>query len=474
MTKIRTLLKSSANADGRHPVLLVLSDRGKREYFKTGFSVLPKEFDSTKDMGRFVQGRGIPAFKVERQEDDGSKRTYTNKEANDVLARLESRAQSILQRYNEDHINWGFEQFRSDFTNAPKRESFYTFAMTTIDQEYRAHGQYKTAIGASEAMQSLLLYDGQLKGKTFQDITVKYLRGYIDFCRKKGNTDATIKIRLEVIRRIFNIAIRDKVISPELYPFSSGKEDGKIKIPKPAPSKTDLYLSTDSMKVLENATFENYVLERTRHLYLFSYRCRGINWKDMALLTKQCFYYKPVYNEKTQKTEQKLMMEYRRSKTKGEFEIEVRSDIQKELDWFKANTDLYGNYVLPIIRIDVAPDKLDSYIGQVRKRFNTSLRTIVQDLNLPKSEQNITFYTARHSFAMNLRESGKVVDIISEALGHQSVETTKHYLAKFGTTRLADETEIDLSLPAKKKRTVVAAKKGTRKKQSKPVKKKAK
>lgn len=425
---------------------MILSDRGMREYFSTGFSATAKEFDASKDEGRFIQGRGIPSFKVERKV-DGGVLTYTNKEANDILSELEARARAIIKKYNEEHVNWGFDQFRMDFTNAPKRESFYAFALSAIEEEYTRHGQYKTATGAKEALESLSAYDGQLKGRTFQDISVKYLRDYMDYCRKKGNSDNTLKMRLEVFRRLFNIAIRDKVIAPELYPFSSGKEDGKIKIPKPAPTKTEYYLSQESLGELENAFFENHVLERTRHLYLFSYRCRGMNWKDMALLTKQSFFYQSVYDEKAKKTEQKLMMEYRRSKTKGEFVIEVREAIQEQLEWFKDNTKLFRDYVLPIIRVDVVPEKLDTYLSQVRKRCNISLRAVLKALKLPESEQNITFYTARHSFAMTLQDKGKPVEIISQALGHQSVETTKHYLAKFSTTRMADETDIDLPVP---------------------------
>lgn len=161
---------------------------------------------------------------------------------------------------------------------------------------------------ASEALRSLEIYDNQLSKRAFQDISVKYLNGYIDFCRAKGNSDTTLKIRLGEIRRIYNIAIREGVASQELYPFSNGKEDGKV-----------------------------------------------------------------------------------------------------------------------------------------RQRFNHSLRQIAKELGFPESQLNITSYTARHSFAMTMLNMDKPVEIISQALGHQSVETTKYYLAKFSSTKMAKETDIDLS-----------------------------
>ena len=101
--------------------------------------------------------------------------------------------------------------------------------------------------------------------------------------------------------------------------------------------------------------------------------------------------------------------------------------------------------LLPIIGLEVADEKLDDYLMQVRKRFNASLKKIAKQLKFPESQQNITIYTARHSFAMTLKNKDKSIEIISQALGHQSVETTKHYLAKFSTTKMAEETDIDLS-----------------------------
>ena len=245
------LKRSKTNSKGEHPIVLRLADtENKRAYFSTGFNSTEKHFDTSKEGGRFFQGRGVKSFTVERKEEDGSTKVYTNKEANDKLAALEERAHSIIRRYNEEHISWGFEQFRADFTNAPKREHFLSFAEDIIKKEYTARGRHKSAEVAKEALQSLRLYDSQIGSRTFQDINKSYLSGYMDFCRKRGNSDSTLKIRLGEIRRIFNIAIREKVISQELYPFSNGKEDGKIRIPKTKPNKTDQYLTKESLKKL--------------------------------------------------------------------------------------------------------------------------------------------------------------------------------------------------------------------------------
>lgn len=115
------------------------------------------------------------------------------------------------------------------------------------------------------------------------------------------------------------------------------------------------------------------------------------------------------------------------------------------MDWFAENTLLYEDYVLPIISVQTSPETLDMYLAKIRQRFNHSLRKIAEILEFPESQQNITSYTARHSFAMTMQNLDKPVEIISQAQGHQSVETTKHYLAKFSSTKMAKETDIDLS-----------------------------
>lgn len=437
------LKKSKTNSKGEHPVVLRLADSGnKRSYFSTGFTSSEKLFDV--EAGRFYQGKGIKSFFVSRKEDGGGVNTYSNKEANDILAEMENRARSIIKGYNEEHVNWSLELFRNDFLNIPVRKTFYAFAQEILESEYRSRGHYKKADIGEQALRSFITYDKDFTKKTFQDITAKYLNGYVDYSRKNGNADSTISIRLRELRRIFNIAIRDGVISPELYPFSSGKEDGKTKVPKSEINKTDQYLPIESMKILASTPLKDPILERTRHLFLFSYYCRGINWKDMAMLKKDNFYKATVIDTTTQESKQVTMMQYKRAKTKGEFDIQVTDKIQQELDWFKVNTPLFEDYVLPIMRVKVAPDKMDEYLMQIRKRFNRSLKLLAKELNLPESQQDISIYSARHSFAMTMQNKGKPVEIISQALGHQSVETTKHYLAKFSTTRMAEETDINL------------------------------
>ena len=53
-------------------------------------------------------------------------------------------------------------------------------------------------------------------------------------------------------------------------------------------------------------------------------------------------------------------------------------------------------------------------------------------------ESNLTTYVARHSFATVLKREGVPLEIISEALGHQDLATTKIYLDSFSNDQMLE------------------------------------
>lgn len=436
-------MKDRPSDDGKYPVYVRVSDRGKRLHLSTGFEASEKEFLEGKDEGRFLQGRGVPKFFVFRKE-NGTQVKYDNKEANDVLSEIEKKINSLIDGYVENGVLWTITQLKEDFQNKTKRAYFYEFAESMIDSEYRSKNAFQHARIAEDALNSFKKYDPAFEKKEFQDITPKYLQGFINYWTREGNSSSTIGIRLREIRRIYNVAIRDGVISQDYYPFSRSSGDSGVKIPRTEINKADKYLTKESLKALLKGKLKKKVHNKTRHLFLFSLFSRGMNWKDMALLTNDSFYKTTVTDETTKETKEVTMMRYQRSKTKREFDIEVSEEIRYEIKWFKENTKLYGKHVLPIILEKVEPEKLDVYLQQSRKKFNRHLKDVAKELKFPESQQDISIYTARHSFAMYLQNKGIAIEYISEALGHQSIKTTRHYLDKFSTTKMAEVTSINL------------------------------
>ena len=123
-------------------------------------------------------------------------------------------------------------------------------------------------------------------------------------------------------------------------------------------------------------------LEMYRDLWLFSYLCNGINFRDMLFLK-----YGSIVNGEICFARSKTMYAYGRSK---------------------------------VIRAAIA-------IRQVISKCNNALRRIASQIGIPP----FTTYSARHSFATVMQRSGIAISFISESLGHSSLSVTENYLAGF-------------------------------------------
>jgi len=453
MATLKFELQKKKLSNGKSPVYLKLSDRTNRLHISTGFYAKEGEFEN----GFYREGRRI-SFEVERLK-NGIVESYTNKTANVELRDILAKASRILDRYKEERIDWSFDMFRSEFDKKPSRSMFLDFVNDVVIPAHKAKGAFKRIEIISDTIRSMEKQDPQLAKRQLVDINAAYIDDYVAACRAAGNGGNTIGMRLTEIRCILNRAIADGVISPDTYPFSTkGKSDRRIKISNVIEEdpKTNNYLTLDQMKIWANTSFDSDRLEIARRLFLFSFHCRGINWKDMAVLTSRSIYEEKGL-DKRGKPVIKRILKYKRSKTihsrdKGKFDITITPPIQELLDWFKSHSPVYEDYLLPIIRKETAPEKLDTYIKSSRRHLNDSLEEIAKALGFPEEDQNITIYTARHTYAMAMKAKGESDEMIGQSLGHKSTKTTKSYLQSFTHDEMAERTEFNLSWPKPKKR----------------------
>lgn len=64
------------------------------------------------------------------------------------------------------------------------------------------------------------------------------------------------------------------------------------------------------------------------------------------------------------------------------------------------------------------------------QRFNLELKEAAEVVGITVP---LTSYVARHTFATTLKRKGVDVLVISESMGHESVNTTRAYLKRFGS-----------------------------------------
>jgi integrase len=161
------------------------------------------------------------------------------------------------------------------------------------------------------------------------------------------------------------------------------------------------------------------------NLFTFSYLTRGMNLKDMALLTwkKNIIGDKIVYvRAKTSNTK----------KTLDPHIIKIEPEIDKILQRYPKKSD----FVFPILEPGLTDSTIRHRIKNMLKKISADITEIATELKIECADQ-ITHYWARHTYATTLKRSGISTAVISEALGHSSEATTKAYLDKF------EQSEID-------------------------------
>src|SRR5690606_38991478 len=119
---------------------------------------------------------------------------------------------------------------------------------------------------------------------------------------------------------------------------------------------------------------------------------------------------------------------YKRSKTKGNFSIKIIEPVWEILKYYKKQ-NRPTEYVFPILlNENLTPKQIEFRKNKVLSRYNKRLSEMGEILKFPIK---ISSYTARHSFATNLKYAGISTDVISELLGHSDLSITQSYLKAF-------------------------------------------
>ena len=229
--------------------------------------------------------------------------------------------------------------------------------------------------------------------------------------RRKGNKDTTLSFQFRTLRAVYNRAIDAQVVSKDKNPFIEFKLNGfSLKTKKRALSKEDI------RKIIDlDCSGQSAIRKLTHDLFAFSYLCGGISFVDIANLT-------PINI-----IEGRLI--YRRQKTHGEINLLLSSEAIAYINLYSDYQRIAG-YLFPILHKahHITQMQKHNRVRKVCRQVNSELKDIAKELNI---EANVTTYVARHTFATVLKKSGVNIGIISQALGHQDIQTTQIYLSKF-------------------------------------------
>lgn len=247
----------------------------------------------------------------------------------------------------------------------------------------------------------------------FTDITPAWLERCERQWILEGKSPTTVNIYMKTLKALLYEALGCGIIQQQDFPFS------KTRYTLPRPASRKLALSKQQIKkIIDYRGPEE--LEMYRDLWLFSYLCNGINFKDMLSLK-----YSSISDGEICFIRSKTTHAYGRSRViKAVLCPEMQRIIRR---WGNAPGRNGDTLIFPFLT-----GKEDSFrtaitVRQVIGKCNRALRKIALRLGIPP----FTTYSARHSFATILQRSGIAISFISESLGHSSLSVTEHYLAGF-------------------------------------------
>lgn len=282
----------------------------------------------------------------------------------------------------------------------------------TVDDLFREHinsltasGRKSYALSIKQLYNSLIEFNGHLD-IPFSEMDIVWLRRYEAFLRRKGLAENTIGIRFRTLRSIYNVAIEENAVSAELYPFK------KLKVSKLHQETAKRALSKEDIERVLSYKSTNRYMRFPIDIFAFTYYCGGINFVDIAHLTKANI------------TDGRLI--YKRQKTKKLIKIPLQPQAVALIEKYSNDE---SQYLFPILSDFHKTDiQQANRIHKVISKVNERLKQIGKALNLPIA---LTTYVARHSQATVMKRAGVSTAVIREIMGHSSERVTQIYLDSF-------------------------------------------
>lgn len=377
------------------PVKLRVYFRGLSHLYITGITICKDDFENS--------------YLVQKPKNN------THRELRIKILAIESRANQI----KDELKHFSIEKFeRKFFLPRGATNNVFNFYIDTINQIQKEE-RYTTASNYDLSAKSLKAFL-QSKNKrgdflAFDEISVTFLKEYERWMLSKEKSITTIGIYLRPLRAIFNVAIRENEISPDIYPF------GKSKYQIPAARNIKKALSNaDLKKLLEVDLSDNELLKKARDFWFFSYVCSGMNMKDIAELK-----WNNVLAES---------ITYIRSKTKHATRVNQKPIIVMLTPFAQAILREYGSerslnaYVFPILSDSMGAKEKMSAVQAFTRFVNQHIKKVAEKVGITTE---ISTYWARHSYTTAAIRNGASMEFIQESLGHTSLQTTMIYWGGF-------------------------------------------
>lgn len=403
-----------ANYDGLYFVRTRVTLVKKQKYYPTGITI------SVQDWQRLPKARE-PKLVEDRRSIEASSQVIFNavKQLCELNAFSFDRLETLLGRGNKQSVNTAFKNKIKELTDTNKLNTaeFYQGALNAF--VCFKCGKWCKRKDMQKCSKDFIEL-------TFQDITAEQMQRFEKEALSHGYTKTTIAMRMRAMRTICNVALNDGIIRPSDYCFKKGSQNSYT-IKKTGSRK--IALTLDDIRMIAETSIKERNRKMSRDLFLFSFWANGINFADLIRLKWS------DYNRKTNE------FTFVREKTKNT----ASEDMYISFPLFPKMKDIideWGNnmdkesYVFSFLKGG------ESYSDEIRLTknityvVNSNIKKLVKSINtnLPEEEhlpENISTYTARHSYGTILAHNRVPESYIGFALGHSSKSVTDSYIEEY-------------------------------------------
>jgi site-specific recombinase XerD len=317
--------KSKTLANGEHPLMMRVIKNGKAVYRSIGISVNAKHWDFEKEQPKFNCPNKAFILKLILDKE---------REYNDKVIELASEQKDFTAKSL-------FDKVEKKITPMTVSEMF-DWHIKNLNND----GRLKYALEFEQLQNSMLKFKKHLD-IYFSEIDKRWLENYERWMRREGGLKTnTIGKRMRTLRRLYNLAIDEHAVKRDYYPFES-YHVGKLteKTDNRALAKEDII---GKIINYEPVTPENYHFTRKRKdltpyeymllskdIFLFSYYAAGINFTDIAYLTRNNIIGAKLIDNKyfnISNETAKVFLKYVRSKTKKPIKVWLLKKVLKIID----------------------------------------------------------------------------------------------------------------------------------------------
>mgnify|MGYP000035940056 CR=1 FL=1 len=394
-TTVKVKFRPSTVEDRPGTIVYLVTHRRIARQITTGYKVFPCEWDEE-------QSKPIAAA------NDGRAAIVQS-----IIRKLRSdmeRLSAIIERFESQSRNYSSDDVVEEFRRTGRENTFFIFMENAIER-LRQLEHSGTAKNYSAALGSFKRF------RNNEDIrmgAIDYIlmEDYQAYLASLGVVPNSISFYMRILRAVYNRAVEQE-LTIDRNPFRT-VFTGVEKTRKRAISISDIKRIRD----LDLSLKPN--LEFARNLFLFLFLCRGMSFIDAAFLKKS-----DIRNG---------VLTYRRHKTGQSLHIKVIRQIEEIINRYSNKN---SPYLLPVITRP-GEDERRQYESALR-RVNKSLKTITGMIRLPVT---LTTYVSRHAWATIAKSKNIPVNVISDALGHDSIATTQIYLASIDTSTIDRANEL--------------------------------